>query len=158
MAEEKKRYKIGELARLTGLTPRTLRYYEELDLIKSERTAGGQRLYGSASRKRLDMIESLKAAGFRLQEIRHLLLEWKRSSVGREAAEKLLAILETKHREVTRTVEILTRLKHQLEVSMEMLEGCSSCSQKPEPELCGSCDAPQESGKDNPLIDEILRS
>jgi len=150
------RYRIGELARLTGLTPRTLRYYEELELIRSERTSGGQRLYSEGSRKRLHIIESLKAAGFKLGEIRRLLLDWKQSSAGAEAAEKVLAILQAKHEQIERTVAVLQALQEQLRVSIEILADCAECARRPD--LCSTCDTPQEGGRDNPLIDEILKS
>jgi len=155
MAELQGRYRIGELARLTGLTPRTLRYYEELELISSQRSSGGHRIYGEGCRRRLLIIESLKAAGFTLREIRHLLLDWKQSSVGREAAEKVLAILRAKEQEVERTIGVLSTLKEQLRVSIDMLENCTSCPQKPEPSLCSSCDASQDAAGENPLVDEI---
>jgi DNA-binding transcriptional MerR regulator len=154
--EEKNYYKIGELARLSGHTTRTLRYYEELNLIRSERTRGGQRVFDCRSLTRLNIIESLKIAGFSLQEIRHILLDWKESTAGKEAAEKLLAILQSKHQEVSRTVSALSELKKQIESSISMLDGCVACGHKPEPGLCGQCEASQESGEPSPLIDEII--
>lgn len=156
MAAGEGKYRIGELAKLTGLTPRTLRYYEELELIRCDRTSGGQRLYSDGSMKRLHIIESLKAAGFKLQEIKRLLLDWKQSSAGAEAAQRVLGILQAKHKEIGRTIVILKALQEQLRVSIDILASCSSCAQKPD--LCASCEATQEGGRDNPLIDEILRS
>ncbi|MBI4719828.1 MAG: MerR family transcriptional regulator [Chitinivibrionia bacterium] len=156
-AMEEKNYKIGELARLSGLTTRTLRYYEELKLIHSERTQGGQRVFDCRSLARLSIIESLKIAGFSLEEIRHILLDWKESTAGKEAAEKLLAILQTKHQEVSRTVSALNELKQQIESTIDMLDNCVACRQKPEPDLCGQCEAAQESGDPSPLIDEIRK-
>ena len=44
-----KKYKVGQLAEAAGLTVRTIRYYDEMGLLKStERTAGGQRIYSDA--------------------------------------------------------------------------------------------------------------
>lgn len=154
---EEKNYKIGELARLSGHTTRTLRYYEELQLIRSDRTQGGQRMFDCHSLARLNIIESLKIAGFSLQEIRHILLDWKESTAGREAAEKLLSVLQTKHEEVSKTVSALSELKKQIEVSIHMLGGCATCGHKPGPDLCCQCEAALKRDEPSPLIDEIIK-
>lgn len=63
-------FKIGELARRTGLTIRTLRHYDALGLLKpSDRTASAYRLYSPADLTRLLHIQSLKTLGLTLPEI-----------------------------------------------------------------------------------------
>lgn len=154
---EEQNYKIGELAKLTGLTTRTLRYYEELELIRSARTQGGQRVFDSRCPTRLNIIESLKLAGFSLLEIRHILRGWKESAAGAEAAEKLLSILQTKHEEVTKTVTALNDLKKQIESSITMLGNCACCSEKPASTLCDECEASLQTNGERSLIDEIIK-
>ncbi len=44
----KKLFRIGEIASLSGLTPRTIRYYMELGLLPEERSKGGQRSFSSS--------------------------------------------------------------------------------------------------------------
>ncbi|MEM8676020.1 MAG: MerR family transcriptional regulator [Cyanobacteria bacterium P01_G01_bin.67] len=62
--------KIGELARKTGLSIRTLRYYDEIDLLSpSHRTEVGYRLYSDQDIIRLQQILSLRQLKFSLQEI-----------------------------------------------------------------------------------------
>jgi DNA-binding transcriptional MerR regulator len=64
---------IGELGAETGLSTRTIRYYEELGLLPGvRRRAGGRRVYGAAERERLRFIQRLKALGCSLAEIREL--------------------------------------------------------------------------------------
>lgn len=64
---------IGELGAATRLSPRTIRYYEELGLLPGvRRRAGGRRVYGAAERERLRFIQRLKALGCSLAEIREL--------------------------------------------------------------------------------------
>ena len=65
--------RIGDLARATGASPRSLRYYEEQGLISSTRTPGGQRLYGQDAVARVDLIRSLFAAGLNSTTIDELL-------------------------------------------------------------------------------------
>ncbi|MDQ3855169.1 MAG: MerR family transcriptional regulator [Chloroflexota bacterium] len=67
-------WKVGELARQTGISVRTLHHYDELGLLKpSRRTEAGYRLYTECDVGRLQRIVSLRSLGFSLEEIRHCL-------------------------------------------------------------------------------------
>lgn len=62
--------KVGELARRTGLTVRTLHHYDEIGLLKpSLHTEAGYRLYTRADVARLQQVLSLRQLGFALEEI-----------------------------------------------------------------------------------------
>jgi DNA-binding transcriptional MerR regulator len=64
-------WKIGELAEKTGLSVRTLHYYEELGLLAPRyRTTGAHRLYGEEDAERLQQVMSLKQLGFPLDQIK----------------------------------------------------------------------------------------
>ena len=67
--------RIGEVARQTGLTTRTIRYYEEMGLLQpSSHRDSGERLYGSADVDRLSYIKQFQEfMGFSLAEIRSVL-------------------------------------------------------------------------------------
>jgi DNA-binding transcriptional MerR regulator len=65
--------RIGELAKLAGTTPRTVRYYEEIGLLApaDQRDAGAHRTYGEADLARLREILRLKSLlGLSLDELR----------------------------------------------------------------------------------------
>src|SRR4051794_36034241 len=63
--------KVGELARRTGLTVRTLHHYDAVGLVRpSRRTASGHRLYGAADVARLQQVLSLRQLGLALDEVR----------------------------------------------------------------------------------------
>ena len=63
--------KIGEIASVTGMTVRTLHYYEEIGLIEPEsRTEAGHRLYGPEALKRLYKISLLRQLGLPLRSVR----------------------------------------------------------------------------------------
>jgi MerR family transcriptional regulator, repressor of the yfmOP operon len=71
-AEEVERgLRIGEAAHLAGVSPRTLRYYQELGLLQpSGRTPGGARRYDKTDVERLGRIRELQELmGFNLEEI-----------------------------------------------------------------------------------------
>ena len=67
-------WKVGELARRTGLSVRTLHYYDEIGLLTpSRRTQAGHRLYTADDVVRLQRIKSLQHLGFTLREVRECL-------------------------------------------------------------------------------------
>jgi DNA-binding transcriptional MerR regulator len=65
--------KIGELARRTGVSERSLRYYEQQGLLVSERTAGGHREFPERAVDRVIRIQELFAAGLHSRKIAELL-------------------------------------------------------------------------------------
>lgn len=101
---------IGEAADRTGLTQRTLRYYEEKGLLRPpSRMDGGFRLYSSEDMDRIERIKEMRdLLGFSLAEIKEMVeaddvrlqvkAEWRRDADAAEKAEKIL-----KAREVTET-------------------------------------------------------
>ena len=99
---------IGEAADRSGLTQRTLRYYEEKGLLKPpSRMDGGFRLYSSDDIDRIERIKELRdLLGFSLSDIKEMIeaddvrlqirAEWRKDADAAEKAEKIL-----KAREVT---------------------------------------------------------
>jgi DNA-binding transcriptional MerR regulator len=69
--EQEVGHRIGEVARLVGVTTRTIRYYEELGLLgQAERSKGSHRVYGEADVKRLqEMIRLRDLLGLSLDEL-----------------------------------------------------------------------------------------
>jgi len=69
-----KLWKVGDLAKLTGLTVRTLRFYDQIGLFSpSAQTESGHRLYGESDLSRLHQILALKELGLSLEEVRSVL-------------------------------------------------------------------------------------
>lgn len=69
-------WKVGDLAKLTGLTVRTLRFYDQIGLFSpSGHSDSGHRLYNEADIKQLNQILSLKDLGLTLEEIQSVLKE-----------------------------------------------------------------------------------
>ena len=64
---------MAEVREQTGLSARTLRYYEELGLLPGvRRRAGGRRVYGADEIERLRFIQRLKALGLSLADVKEL--------------------------------------------------------------------------------------
>ena len=66
---------IGEVAKRTGLTPATLRYYEKIGLIQSTGRHGLRRVFASDVVQKLQLIVLLKNNAFSLAEIRQMLTQ-----------------------------------------------------------------------------------
>lgn len=78
---------IGEVARRTELSLRTIRHYEESGLVvPSARSRGGFRLYTEGDVARLMVIRRMKPLGFTLDEMRDLLEAVDRLDTGEELA------------------------------------------------------------------------
>lgn len=66
-------YRVGEFARLTGVTPRALHHYERVGLLEPARTDAGYRVYSPSHLPILEQIVALRFLGFRLDQIKSLL-------------------------------------------------------------------------------------
>jgi len=84
---------IGELAKKTGLSKDTIRFYERLGLIEAQARQAGTRAYMEFAPEMLErvvLITQGKSLGFTLNEIRHLIDTWGNAAM--PIAEKLKTI------------------------------------------------------------------
>ncbi|GHF00776.1 hypothetical protein GCM10017786_37060 [Amycolatopsis deserti] len=110
--------RIGELADATGVSTRSLRYYEEQGLIRSTRTPGGWRDFDSSMVERVVMIQHLFAAGLSSATIYELLpcLEAppeERTGVLEELLAQQVERLEAKRRDIERELDLLRALREE---------------------------------------------
>ena len=64
----------GEMARRSGNTLRTVRFYEEEGILRAvRRTDGGHRLFDEPELERLTLVTDMRSAGLSLDEIKHIL-------------------------------------------------------------------------------------
>ena len=69
----KKYFKIGEISRIYDIGVDSIRYYEEIGIIKPERSESGYRLYSIHDIWRLNVIRDLRSIGFTMEQIRKYL-------------------------------------------------------------------------------------
>jgi DNA-binding transcriptional MerR regulator len=134
-------FSIGEAAELTGTTTRTLRYYEELGLVSSQRSSGsGQRRYSQGEIERIRHIRELQnLLGLDLDEIAgHLqatdrldgLREEYRAGPPEERREAILedaaTILEALRRRAVERQERLTGFVAELDERLEKISRARS--------------------------------
>jgi DNA-binding transcriptional MerR regulator len=116
---------IAEVARLTGLTSRALRFYEARGLLTPLRSASGRRHYGPAELERLHQVMAMKRAGLTLGQIEKI-------SAGRKTdLAKLLAVqlqsLDERRREIDAARSLLSSILSRLDRS-EPIDVATFCS------------------------------
>lgn len=106
---------ISELAQDIGVTPRTIRYYEEVGLITPIHLENmNQRLYGPREKARLKLILRGKYLGFSLSEIKEMIDLY---DLDRSERRQLLRTLEygqKRIREIEEKIQELSALKEEL--------------------------------------------
>ena len=101
---------ISQVAKLAGISTRTLQYYDEIGLLKpSETTDSGYRLYNDNTLQELQHILFFKELGFKLMEIKEIL---QRPDFDRIAAfKKQKELLLLKRNRTDRLIQLLERLE-----------------------------------------------
>jgi len=106
-----RRYQIGELARISGVAAKTIRFYSDSGILPpTAMTAAGYRLYSEADRGRLETIRALRELGFPLPTIATLLDQGER--VAATALRAQLAALEATERTIRRQRVVLRAALH----------------------------------------------
>jgi DNA-binding transcriptional MerR regulator len=122
---------IGAVAKESGIPIKTIRYYEELGLLKTAgRTEGGFRLFSSDVFARLSFIKRAQHLGMSLSEIHEFL---KVHDHGDLPCEQVQEKLRDKLVEIDRQIQQLQILKQELE---RLLAETERLSQLPEAIIC----------------------
>lgn len=134
--EQNKQLTVGRLAKLTGLSAKSIRYYEQEKLIpKASRSSAGYRLYSPTIIKRLKFIQKAKAIGFSLDDVRRILDLFDR---GRPCCDKVFEWSERRLRELDEQIQFLSSLKARLmRYRREWEVEGKGRARVPEAEICG---------------------
>ena len=108
---------IGQLSEQSGVSPKTIRYYEEVGLLpEPKRTANGYRCYDLRSVHILRFVGRARELGFPMQDIQDLLALWndkrRKSSQIRAIAESHLDSIESRIAKLQGMQATLQRLIH----------------------------------------------
>ena len=110
-----KYYHIGELASILDLSPRTIRYYEEIGLLNSiKRIEGGKRVYTDKDFQRLKFIQRLKHLGLTLSEMNELEDIYQIHRTNRKVLPRLLELLDNHAGKIDERIHNLNRLKEDI--------------------------------------------
>ena len=115
---------LMEMAEAFDVTPRTLRYYEYIELLIPEKQ-GRKRFYGGSEKARLRLIMRGRRWGFSLEEIRQWLELYDRETQNRaqmekwiELSENQMAELESRKAELQQSIDEMARLQEEVRASL----------------------------------------
>ncbi|AMQ07631.1 MerR family transcriptional regulator [Sporosarcina psychrophila] len=106
---------ITEVAQAYDVSTRTIRYYEELGLLKPDRTAGNRRIYPKAEVVKLRLILRGKRYGFTLDEIKEMILLFDKDRTGIKQLERTIDFGNEKIGQVEDKIQELTEMKMEME-------------------------------------------
>ncbi len=139
-------YRIGQLAKLAGVTPDTIRFYEKQGMMTHDvRTEGGYRLYGENDLQRLRFIRYAKQMGFTLEAISELLSI--RIDPEHHTCEESKRIVDTRLLEVERKV---AELKHMQESLQRLSDAC--CGSAHSSSYCSILEALEQGAIGDPIV------
>ena len=145
--------RVGELSKQTGKTSRTLRYYEEIDLLKpAQRSKGGFRLYHPDTVTRVHWIDRLQELGFSLFEIRAFLETFRGEAHGPAAMDQLRAFYQEKLADTQTAIARLQALQAELQESILYLNTCKTCNPSTPRSACHPCSEHQEAATPPPMV------
>ncbi len=114
---------IAEVCERTGLSARTVRYYEEIGLLPGvRRSDGGRRVYGPDELERLGFITRLKALGLSLAEIGELNAVYAIGGSTEAMLGRLRDLLSAHLDDVDRRLGELAALRRELEAYREHVD------------------------------------
>jgi DNA-binding transcriptional MerR regulator len=117
--------RIGELAERTGVSTRSLRYYEQHGLLKARRGPNGYRHYTEEDVKLVSEIRALLAIGFTLEDTRPFVdCLRKGHGTGGACAESVL-VYERKLAQIDEEIRVL--LARRAEVAAQLAQSCPGC-------------------------------
>lgn len=125
----KEYYKIGEISALYGIGTDSLRYYEELGILKPRRDVNGYRMYSISDIRTLNILRELRSIGFSMQEIKEHLQDFN--------VEKTLALFQREVSAIEEKISHLEKLKVHLNGRIEEMEAHLNASFVfNQPQLC----------------------
>lgn len=135
----------GDMARLSGTTLRTVRFYETEGLITpSTREGTAHRRFAPAELRKLQCISGLREAGLSLQDIKTLIGIKRRCPSAENAAATLMSALNERIDEMRQRIEVLNRVRAELCSTVETLRSCKDCESPSFPAQCGTCEHVRE--------------
>lgn len=129
MSDVERSWKVGELARATGLTIRALHHYDEIGLLVPARTESGHRVYGPQEVERLYRVLALRGVGMALQDIAAAL-----DDDGASLVDTVRRHVSAVERDIEQRRRLLDRLR-------DMLEALERSPAPPVDELLGAVEA-----------------
>lgn len=111
----KEYYKIGEISKLYGIGTDSLRYYEEIGILRPRRDDNGYRMYGISDIRTLNILREFRSIGFSMSEIKDHLADFDLA--------KTLSMFQKEIQTIDEKMAQLQKLKSQLTGRIEEIQG-----------------------------------
>lgn len=118
-------FKIGEISKLYGIGLDSIRYYEEIGIIKPMRSDSGYRYYSIHDIWKLNVIRDLRSIGFTMEQIREYL--------NHHTVSSSLSMLENEKETIAKQIQYLQKLQKNVE---HRLNNIHSALSLPLEEIC----------------------
>jgi DNA-binding transcriptional MerR regulator len=105
---------IGEASKASGLTPKTIRYYELIGLVESQRQDNGYRDYNTSQVQTLKFIHRVRSLGFTVQECRDLLAVYQNKNSTDDDRKEVARILQARLEDIDAKLIELEKLRNTL--------------------------------------------
>ena len=129
-------YQIGALAKQTGASLRTIRFYQQKGMIiPSFQTSSGMRLYSASDIERIKLIRRLRNTGMRLEEIKDI-LHADRTSDRKSKVEHTLKVLSLEAENARKRIAELEKQSQEREQIINIIKSCLNCERASCPEKC----------------------
>lgn len=136
----------GDMARLSDSTLRTVRFYEEENILHPTlRSEGGHRLFAESELEKLLLVTDMRAAGLSLDEIKTILSLKEASKTGAEASQRVGKFLHGQIEAMEKKVRVLQRLQQDFAQANQLFAKCNYCNNEDTyPSECGYCGVMEE--------------
>ena len=131
--------KIGDVAIQLGLTVQTLRFYEKEELLDTQKTAGGTRIYTPDDIERVRAIRTLVELGIPLTMIKHLAHARSNSDTGDQASQSVSSQLKQIENKLMQLQRTLTETLSDIKQADQLVTQCTNCQTRPTRKNCAPC-------------------
>lgn len=125
--KRKEYYKIGEIASLYGIGTDSLRYYEEIGILKPARDDNGYRMYNIGDIRTLNILRELRSIGFSMEEIKAHLADFN--------LQKTLELFQAEIEAIDKKTAQLAALRKQLAERIDEIQVHRKVETTPVPEI-----------------------
>lgn len=106
---------ISEVAKMFDVSARTIRYYEEIGLLKPVRSSANQRLFPKSEVAKLKLIARGKRYGFSLEEIKEMVLLFDKDRTGKRQLKRTIEYGEQRLTDLDERIKELLQIKSEME-------------------------------------------
>ncbi|MCF3595075.1 MerR family transcriptional regulator [Rhodobacteraceae bacterium LMO-12] len=154
--QDKGLIKIGDLARSSNLSERSLRHYEELGIITPTRTKGGTRAYTQQDVAVAKLVQRMRDIGISVDQISSIATARSKHDTGAKSAAAVRRQLSRLSENLMKMARLAIELESEVTEVIMAVDACLSCENKASSIGCPTCPM-NEVSKDSSLADLIWR-